>query len=342
MQSGQSAARSVTRRAGLLVLALLVAWPALGFASGRRGRRMQPMADVEVRTMVSTTTPEHVLRAIVGVEEIYQYLVVERIRRGATEGDRSAVLDQERIDKLVVGGRTRSFPTAPEIRRLHWRGQVLHFIVSDGRKFWRCMVAAGPGASYLPRCDAVSKGEAAFDADEGPAAAQAGASSGPAAVIAAKNWGADAGVVKACGSAMTGAKNVNNCVKIAGRFKYDPRPTVAACAAVMSGANNTTACLMIAAKGTADRAQALRTCERAVSGSDNRANCFKVANKIAWEPSLSIAACGKAMTGARNVLSCLLTIKDAAASPHAAIASCAQTMSGAKNRLQCIKSAAGR
>lgn len=341
MRNTPPTSRPVSRSAGLSLILGLLAILALPADADARGRRVQPVADLEVRTMVSTTTANHVLRAVIGVEEIYQYLMVERIRRGATEGDRNAVRDQARIDKFVVGGQTRAFPTAPDIRRLRWQDQVLHFVVSDGRVYWRCMLAAGPGASFLPRCDTISKGEARFEA-RSATAPTATARLEPVKPVKSRDWGADAGVVKGCSRAMSGAKNINNCVKVASRFKYNPRATIAACGTVMSGSARKTQCLMAALKANDDRSLALRACERAVSGGDNRIKCFKLATRIAWEPSGSIAACHKAMSGSRNVLGCILTVKDASASPHAAIASCTQSMSGAKNRLQCIKSASQR
>ncbi len=342
MNQNTSAALASGRFAALLALAALVGTTLLPAEADARRRRLVPLADYEVRTVKSITTGKHLLRAVVGVEEIYQYLTIERIRRGATEGDRDALLDQERIGKFVVGGRTRTFPSAPDIRRLRWQGKVLHFTVSDGRRYWRCMLAVGARASFLPRCDAVSGKEAGYGRPMGKLPPKPLRGVEPKVPERARSWGGDARVVKACGRALSGSKNINNCIKVAGKSKYNPVATIAACGNVMSGSSNKINCLMTSLKATEDRSMGLRACSRATSGAKNRLNCYKIATRTRYEPSRTIAACGKAMSGGRNVLNCLLVAKDADSSPHAAIASCGQTVSGSKNRLQCIKSASAR
>ncbi len=337
-----SAATDSARLAAVLGLLALVATAILPMQAEARGRHAMPMADFKVRTVKSTVADNHLLRAIVGVDEIYQHLTIERIKRGATEGNRNALLNQERIDKFVVGGRTRAFPSAPKIRHLRWRGKVLHFSVSDGRRYWRCVLAVGARASFLPRCDKLSEEEANFHNTGKALHKGAHPSIEPKLPVRARNWGADARVVKACGRALSGSKNINACVKVAAKAKYNPVTTIATCGSVMSGAKSKVACLIAAIKATEDRSIALRACSKATSGAKNRLSCFKIATHTRYKPARVVAACGKAMSGGRNVLGCIMVAKGAAESPHAAIASCGSTVSGAKNRLRCIKSASTR
>lgn len=323
----------------LIALSLLV--PQLSDAQSRRDRRRgpEPMADLEVRTVVSNVHAGHLLRAVVGVEEIYQYLIIERIQQGATEGDRAVLNLQERVDKFVVGGRTRAFPSAPDISQLRWQGQVLHFVLSDARVHWRCLLSAGTRASLLPRCDSISAAEAGHTgapAPPGPGSSPVFPADDPTPKV---NWGADPAVVTACGAGFAGAKDKDACLKVSARFVINPTRTIATCAKVMTGGKNKIDCLVASLKAQSDRADALETCNTVVSGVGNRLSCFKIAVRTAWEPSAMIRACGGAVSGARNVLSCMMAAKDAPNDPAAAIEACKKATNGAPNRIKCVGNA---
>ncbi len=106
--------------AGLIALGLALP----GVASGPR---VKPRADLNIREMVSVESRGFVFRAFKGYDEIYPFIVVEKVQPSLTEGDEPVLLTSWRGQEMKGGAVLAETSEGDDFTDLRWNGEVLEF-----------------------------------------------------------------------------------------------------------------------------------------------------------------------------------------------------------------------
>jgi hypothetical protein len=101
----------------------------------------RPKADLNVVEIRSTDLGEDTFRAIKGYDEVWPFLVLERIRQGATEGAQAKLLRSWHLRDMVGGQRFDRANEGDEIDDIEWRGDVLEFVYTSRKSREKCRVS---------------------------------------------------------------------------------------------------------------------------------------------------------------------------------------------------------
>lgn len=272
-------------------LALCAFLPARADAQGYIPQR--PVADAEIRQMVSDVNRRTMFRAIVGVEETRPYLVVEIFRRARTEGDRDRLVAQYRLDEVFVGNARVPMAEMRQLRDLRWRSRGLDFIAESRRGDLSCRVDVRQRRRTVARCLQMNQ----YPGGPEPL---------PPPPPTGGNWSNDPDVIRACGDAFTGPDKEAACRNLTRRAGPNPIPTIKACEQAMEGDDSELGCMQVAFMLPGLTApQVIAACEQAMEGDDNELRCLDYSRRAGPDPIGTIAACADTASGDPAELACI-------------------------------------
>ena len=300
--------------------AIAVAAAAAAFITAGEAAADHPLADPDVREIVSS---EH--RGLV-----YRGVVVESGRRAAlvaeivAPGDRRRPLrSQERVTSYWIDGERRRL-AGRSIALRDVRGTTLRFHVSGRRgPSLRCRYDFG---------DRRPRAECSTGRDARPQPAPP-----PGPRPRPRDWSESRQVQDACTRAFSRRRAVSDCLDAVATASFDPSSFVSECARATTGTRAGLSCLRAGASAPVDPSDAVRACGSAVTGSDAVIACVGQAGKTSFDLSRAIRACDRAVTGSSSVLRCVDAAAGARRDPSRVIERCDRRETGSRRVLQCIE-----
>jgi hypothetical protein len=118
----------MTFRAWVAISLALVTVSARAKDSAPRAR-----ADLTIREMTSVQVGNSVYRALLGLAEIYPFLIIERVQLGDSEGDEPALVATWRLPDIEGGSGFHATFEGDQISSLRWKGDRLEFMFHASR-----------------------------------------------------------------------------------------------------------------------------------------------------------------------------------------------------------------
>lgn len=116
------------------------------------GAGQKPRADLNVTEILSLDLRGDTSRAIKGYDEIYPFLVLERIRPPATEGDPPRLINVWKLSEMTGGGSFDRALEGDEISGMKWRGEALEFVRTVQSRKQSCRISRITEAKPFVSC----------------------------------------------------------------------------------------------------------------------------------------------------------------------------------------------